>query len=143
MEISIITCQIYVLYGKMDSGKSVPVCWALLPGKGIPVYERFWSIIQEVWYDNLYMKLIIIIQVIISLYYVLYSNYFKYFNLISVCSQHQTYHSPPGHGESFLHCIHPSFWANWHHLLLVPLEEGIEGAAEQEGMSEGMIIYII
>ena len=32
----------------MDSGKVFPAAWALLPGKGAPVYKRMWKAIEEV-----------------------------------------------------------------------------------------------
>ena len=48
--------QIYILYGRMDSGKSVPVCWSLLPGKGAEVYNQYWTVIHQVRsYINTYL----------------------------------------------------------------------------------------
>ena len=41
-----------MIIGHISNEKVVPAAWALLPGKGIPVYRRVWSVIKEVIKEN-------------------------------------------------------------------------------------------
>ena len=53
----------------MDSGKVFPAAWALLPGKGAPVYKRMWKAIEKVKNQT---------KIYIFMYYIIISIKFIY-----------------------------------------------------------------